>query len=506
MRIQRRYQQGALTFVSVILLLAGWRAGRPTNASLEGEMKSSPYLEPKAPPIPRITSVDQLMSNVRHIVTRSVPRDQRAGYNLKGGEKVLFVVDSNYDPMVVEAFVKGFKEKNCVVDVLNRDSARDGAEAFGPSAGIRKRILETIGQIRSKDTGLYRLAKEYDVVVGQTYSGPEQSDPIVRFGHEYHWPNRYRLADPAIKFPKDLNVLIDRKSWEIVRQTGKVRFTDVQGTDIRFTWFPEYWMQIEGAYPGEEGSPGFANHIFGPGASENPIIPGHIMAHPRGGEIPEGDLEGVVIGSYGNAGRISEPIKLTYKKSEIQTIERGEEYGKVWDEILKAYDDVKFPRFPRPGNRWLEELTFGTNPKIQGPVDTPELRQQPFYWNFLSNHQGYSRDRTGVVHLGHGARSSQDWADQRGFSTAHLHVHVYFGTYIAETRDGRRVKVLDNGHLTVLDDPEVRQLAARYGNPDVILREDWVPLHDKKTNLIEPPKGKMVSWEEFVQWVPPSLR
>lgn len=35
--------------------------------------------------------------------------------------------------------------------------------------------------------------------------------------------------------------------------------------------------------------------------------------------------------------------------------------------------------------------------------------------------------------------------------------------------------VIENGRLTALDHPEVRELAAKYGDPDEILREDWVP-------------------------------
>ena len=35
--------------------------------------------------------------------------------------------------------------------------------------------------------------------------------------------------------------------------------------------------------------------------------------------------------------------------------------------------------------------------------------------------------------------------------------------------------LVDKGHLTVLNDPEVRALASRYGEADTILSEDWIP-------------------------------
>jgi hypothetical protein len=41
------------------------------------------------------------------------------------------------------------------------------------------------------------------------------------------------------------------------------------------------------------------------------------------------------------------------------------------------------------------------------------------------------------------------------------------------TADGR--PVIEDGHLVALDAPEVRKVAERYGDPDDLLREDWVP-------------------------------
>ena len=56
-----------------------------------------------------------------------------------------------------------------------------------------------------------------------------------------------------------------------------------------------------------------------------------------------------------------------------------------------------------------------------------------------------------------------------------MHVHLMFPTYEITTREGRKVKVVDNGRLTALDDPEVRELARQFGDPDVLLKETWEP-------------------------------
>jgi hypothetical protein len=50
-----------------------------------------------------------------------------------------------------------------------------------------------------------------------------------------------------------------------------------------------------------------------------------------------------------------------------------------------------------------------------------------------------------------------------------------FATFEGKTQDGARLKVIDKGRLTALDDPEIRKVASRYGNPDDLLQEIWIP-------------------------------
>lgn len=46
---------------------------------------------------------------------------------------------------------------------------------------------------------------------------------------------------------------------------------------------------------------------------------------------------------------------------------------------------------------------------------------------------------------------------------------------MAEDVGGEDVTVIGNGRLKALDDPGARAVAARYGDPDEMLREDWIP-------------------------------
>jgi hypothetical protein len=55
-------------------------------------------------------------------------------------------------------------------------------------------------------------------------------------------------------------------------------------------------------------------------------------------------------------------------------------------------------------------------------------------------------------------------------------MHTYFNTvkYFIRGTD-RAITVVDRGRSTALDSPEVRALASKYGDPNVILATNWVP-------------------------------
>jgi hypothetical protein len=47
-------------------------------------------------------------------------------------------------------------------------------------------------------------------------------------------------------------------------------------------------------------------------------------------------------------------------------------------------------------------------------------------------------------------------------------------TLIVQTATGE-IPVIENGRLSAYDDPDVRDLAATFGDPDQLLHDDWVP-------------------------------
>jgi len=66
----------------------------------------------------------------------------------------------------------------------------------------------------------------------------------------------------------------------------------------------------------------------------------------------------------------------------------------------------------------------------------------------------------------------EKWAGERGLFYGHL--HLLSPTLVVTAEGGTEYTVIRDGRLTAMDDPEVRQLAAKYGNLDEILKEDWI--------------------------------
>jgi len=158
----------------------------------------------------------------------------------------------------------------------------------------------------------------------------------------------------------------------------------------------------------------------------------------------------------------------------------GGKYGDAWRQMLEETRKVQMPGYAKPGFFYLTELAIGTHPKVFRPSNLLMRSSMGSFWE---------RYRSGVVHVGVGTSGMSGvetgkledpeqgvrWWKERGLPWGHLHVHCMFPTYEVTTRTGEQLRVIDRGRLTALDDPEVRSYAARFGNVDELLTEDWVP-------------------------------
>jgi len=379
------------------------------------------------------------------------------GYgNTKPGDRVLIAIDTHYEQRVAEAFASALRERGAHVDILRVDTGPD--REFEDLDEVRVTIRDVpFTKAPRRWEGLpwvEDLARRegYDLLIHGKGGPTAQTD--FRY-EQIPWLRAEHLEQGAATFPQDVHHLINVRAWDRIWTAGRggtVRLTDPEGTDLTFTLHEAYF---DGARRGFNADP-IRSH-------------GHLHGHPPQPILPQEDATGVIAGTTSHFARPFPRIRLHFEGGRLAAVEGGGAYGDAWRDLLAATAHNQYPCFPRPGLFWLWELAIGTNPRIRRPSDIQLLSSGGFEWE---------RRRSGVIHAGIGTRwrgPEEVWAGERGITYGHLHVHLLFPTYAITTKAGETLKVIDRGRLTALDDAEVRELARRYGDPDELLHEDWIP-------------------------------
>ncbi len=258
---------------------------------------------------------------------------------------------------------------------------------------------------------------------------------------------------------------IDLLTWDRMLQAARIHATDPEGTDISWTIKPNYWEEGKDTYRKGTGVQSF-----------NIVHEGHISAMPLGmgpQSFEANDADGVIAGTLNHAGPFPH-IRMVVSRGGASGIEGGGEYGRLWREGLSKWANVQFPGTPGPGKNKLWEVAIGTNTKAIRPR------------SFAEEGGSWERARSGVIHWGVGARTGfvygvqqpnewEDFSHAHPGADGHAHIHTYFTTLEVETADGQIIPIISKGRLTALDDPGIRQIAAKYGDPDELLQEIWIP-------------------------------
>lgn len=406
---------------------------------------------------PGVVSLDDLLSMARHVAGEEEIRRSAAGFigygATKPGDRVLIGADTHTDPDVYRAVAAALRERGATVDVVVVDVGED--REFGDLDEIevsmrrepwtnRPRRWEGVPWVEELAS-----SKKYDLLV----HGKGGAIPKVDHRYEgFPWVTKEHLASEANVYPRDLHRLLNQKTWDpIVQNPGaKLHLTDPEGTDLSLTILEA---------PFVDGT----RHDYG-------VTPkwGHLMAHPPTPIEREDDTEGIIAGTLGHFGRPFEHIQLEVQRAKLQAIQGGGRYGAAWRDLMEESKDTEYPSFPEPGLFWLWEIAIGTNPKITRPQNIQYHSSGGFEWE---------RRRAGYIHCGLGTRwrsSEEVWAGERGLLYGHLHVHLLFPTLTIHTTEGE-IPVIENGTLAAYRHPEVRDCAAKYGDPDEILTDDWIP-------------------------------
>ncbi|MEE8349484.1 MAG: hypothetical protein V3R94_07930 [Acidobacteriota bacterium] len=420
---------------------------------------------PRAPRRVRITRADQLLPNARIVVRRPYHWSVTAHYGLglKEGEKLL-IVGSAIDPLVVQAIAMAAEEIGVSTDVVTRNIAplarRMGREEldyerFNPGTYLGSRGITS----RAGPDWLMDMADDYDVILGLSSRGSR----FGRIGNKtarvagLDWSTAQQLASPAVSYPDEVLDIIAKRTWRTLVNGKSFHITDPLGTDLTFSIDETNIERLKDTR-------GMAT--FGSRTLERPIAhEGSQQLEPQLNVTP--DARGVMITRQ--AGYIPEIIKIYFEGGRVIRVEGGGQVGETIRAELKRFEDVQFPGFyPGPGVGWLEELAMGIHPKV-GPA-------------------GPIRRRSGMLQLAFGTDRHNAVRDERPTLTVNHRDINFFDRVTIEVDDQ---KLVDRGRLTVLDDPEVRRVAAQHGDPDELLSEDWIPEFDQQSGrIIYPPFEK----------------
>ena len=343
----------------------------------------------------------------------------------------------------------------------------------GPNIGFsadRNDVIIAYLEDHSEVDGVYSA--------GTWYQEPGNLGPFAGKWRGTTFWDRFTIISNVPSYPADVWTLTEEKNIEAIGFASRFHLTDPEGTDLEDEISPDLARRwASGIY--ERG-----HNMLGPNMATGRFARTTVSYPAMSGEwIPRSPIStptGVIAATTNHVG-YHPLIKIYYEEGYLTEVEGGGTYGELARTHLCCYPNISTAQYPyydgKPGFFYLHEIALGTNPKWFRPPDAD-----------MSITTVNERLKSGYLHIGVGAslehepraaRRSEAWqrfAEEQNVPFYHgLHLHLYFPTYTIDIRNSNRsVDIIRNGRMTSLDDPEVRALASRYGDPDEILAEDWV--------------------------------
>jgi len=415
---------------------------------------------------------ERLLEIARQVVTSPPTTYTIPRYGIKQGERVLIVVPREFDRAVLDALSAAIEEVTGRPDILIDGTKQpwmegDGAAELGHFREyyVGSRAVERSHGFDEPRVRAFCEQGDYDVLLygsGGSLSSPDPPPPRPR-RYGILWSPVEYFAGGLAEYPGELKKAIDSAAWASLVRARRVHVTDPEGTDIT-------WSLREGDIELTQRRLGLEI-----------CMEGHLNAVPFGIPLPE-DSNGVIAGTV-NHSAAHPHIRLSVRDGRLERIEGGGAYGEGWRAALDELAGVHYPGHPGPGWSWLMECAIGTNPKA--------LRPRGF--TACGYRTTGERLKAGMIHFGLGAallppgtgpskeamaedkRRYRAFMEEHGVPDGHHHVHAYFATLDVETVDGETLRLIERGRLSALDDPGVREVAARFGDPDALLEPAWVP-------------------------------
>jgi hypothetical protein len=352
----------------------------------------------------------------------------RAGMKVgavREGERIGFICDLRVEPEVIYALFQAAREL--------------GAEPFlcmvahGRGYGPPDEFIEAI---KTANVLYFSWEMANSVVIRELRQ--KQGVRCVGFPH---CRTAAFLSDEAVRFPLDLLSALYPKTWEVFccNKDVKVEITDPKGTDFKVLLNRQNIAEKFAAdrkYKGQivADEPGTVSHL--PiGHGPNVLTPSEPLNDTSEGVIRLDAITaapGVYRGWSGDAA-YQDPVTCRIKRGRVIEIE-GRREADVFRHIVEQDPDNVCQ---------LREIGLGHNPKV------PTYRGERGY---------HGANHAGAVHWGFGA----------GPQKKRIHID---GIMFQATIKANGVAIVERGRLKALDDPEIRELAKKYGDPDRVLAE-----------------------------------
>lgn len=380
---------------------------------------------------------------------------------IEKGEEVLIICDTTSDKDVTEAYKIAAEIAGGHVSVLTLKSAIAGASSdeitsnaltgLWPKMAFHAMIGADVCVNLTAFTDIHGLFG-----TGAKYYGMES---IFDVFNKYKTrmlsvviTNKEGLASDWATYPETLFRYLSFKAHQhVIEATGDkldhafVRVTDPQGTDISFEG---YSMCTKVDLNSDEDKP-----FYTFGTEQVGLLP----------QKPVPNAEGVIVSTSIHTGRVPE-MRLTVKNGQGVKIEGGGQAGIQWARDWEKGKNAKsndrqtiFGGHSGPGINWFEELMYGIHPKAFRIGHKYRYEGSDAFAGWI----GGTR-RSGVLHFGFGG-GIDEWYRHRDLEV------------FAPTLTINNEVIIDNGRLKILDEPEIREEASKYGDPDYLLTEKWIP-------------------------------
>ncbi len=407
----------------------------------------------------------------------------------------LIVVPSHQDKEVLQAVLDALEAKGISVDVmwdhdlvgipheeLIRHNAAEGWKEllyfqpsmaeFLSSRGLATKPPDIATKHKKIDRPLadfLRKNPKYTAVFAKSGGAGHLQNALkdMKGKHRGLWEHidKQRFLSDFVLFPDEIVQCLDRNIFKLASRVAEIRVTDPAGTYFTCPVDEEdaaVWAESQKIAP--------SSHAIGIPVMGTRLLTMRDLLKPA--TIKVSKCNGVIAGTCGHYGFYPH-IKAYLRDGWVERIEGGGKMGDLLQEVMTRTRDIQFPDFPKPGWLYLNGIAIGTNPKGFRNTDMFDSL------DLLPN--SFDRLRSGVIHWDMGGETYSEsflkFVEENKLPAKHAwHIHTYFNTYEVRLRGGKEWhKIIDKGRLTALDDPEARNIAAKYGNPDELLKVDWAP-------------------------------